>query len=99
MIASDGFNTSMATSDLFTLPNHAPMVTIQGLTPGQRVPFSSTTELDGLALDAEDGSVSGSNLVWTLTGPTPLSDEGNSFSARRSFAGRLYSPPGRHRLG
>ncbi len=79
VVASDGFNTSMATSDAFTLPNHPPVVTIQGLMPDQLVPYGSAIPLTGLALDAEDGSIPGNNLVWTLSGPTPGGGSGNSF--------------------
>ena len=80
VVASDGFNTATATTDSFVIPNHPPVVTIQGLVPGQRVPYGSTISLAGLALDAEDGSIPGSNLVWTAAGPTPRSAAGPQFS-------------------
>jgi hypothetical protein len=73
VLASDGLNTSIAYSSVFTLPKHAPIVTIQGLLPGQRVAYGTLVNLFGLAIDAEDGSISGSGLTWNLSGPTPHS--------------------------
>lgn len=78
VVASDGFNTSMATSGAFTIPNHAPQVTIQGVMPNERVPYGSGRQVLGLALDAEDGSISGSKLMWELSGPEPISGSGDS---------------------
>jgi hypothetical protein len=76
VLASDGLNTSIATSSAFTIPKHAPQVMVQGLLPGQRVAYGSFARLTGLALDAEDGSLTGLNLQWQLLGPTPQSGSG-----------------------
>ncbi len=88
VVASDGFNTGMATSAAFTIPQHAPVVTVQGLLPDQHVPYGTAVNLAGLALDAEDGSLSGGNLVWRLFGPAPASGSGTSFSPSDLSPGR-----------
>jgi hypothetical protein len=80
VLASDGFNTTIAYSSVFSLPKHVPMVTIQGLVPDQRVAYGTAVNLFGLALDAEDGSIGGSGLTWNLSGPTT-----HSASATPSF--------------
>jgi hypothetical protein len=83
VLASDGVNTTIAYSPVFNLPKHAPMVTIQGLVPGQAVAYGALVNLFGLALDAEDGSISGSGLSWTLSGPTPHSASGTLILTRK----------------
>ncbi len=80
VIATDGVLSSLATSAPFALARHAPEPQIGTLRDGQRVSFGSALQLQGLALDAEDGSIPASNLLWTVIGPTPLTDSGQSLS-------------------
>ena len=61
VIASDGFNTSHGGQRSVHHSQPRAQITIQGVMPGERVPFGSTSELAGLALDAEDGSIGGAS--------------------------------------
>jgi len=63
--ASDGYNTGMATSNGFTIPNHPPEAYI---IPPERVPAGAPALLRGGAMDAEDGALSGSALTWAVDG-------------------------------
>ncbi|MBC8160988.1 MAG: IPT/TIG domain-containing protein [Roseiflexaceae bacterium] len=65
--ASDGFNTTLATSQPFTVVNRAPEPVIDA--PGSApLPAGQTIVLNGSATDAEDGGLSGAALQWTLDG-------------------------------
>lgn len=64
VLATDGFNTSVATSDLFTIPTKSPRCSIHGIREGERLAYGSTTIAQGIAVDAEDGSLEG--LQWKL---------------------------------
>ncbi len=66
--ASDGYNTSFATSQPFKVPNRAPQPTIISPGPGQSLPAGQTVLLQGAASDAEDGGLSGASLSWALDG-------------------------------
>lgn len=68
VLASDGVNTTIATSAPFALGKHAPTVQIGGVSEGQRIAFGETVALLGLAADAEDGNVESSKLTWSMTG-------------------------------
>jgi hypothetical protein len=80
VIASDGFNSAVATSDAFALPGRAPEPFIGGVRDGQRLPFGTTESLIGFALDAEDGSLPPADLSWDLAGPTPKTGTGPSLA-------------------
>lgn len=68
--ASDGFNTTLATSQPFSVANRAPEPHIH--TPGSAaLPTGQIVELSGSANDAEDGGLSGAALSWALNG-TPI---------------------------
>ncbi|MFL5801325.1 MAG: PKD domain-containing protein [Roseiflexaceae bacterium] len=69
VLVSDGVNTGIATSANFAVPSHAPEPLISGLEPGQRLAFGSALQVFGAAFDAEDGSIDGDSLSWTLRGP------------------------------
>lgn len=77
VLASDGFNTTIATSAPFALAKHAPTPDIGGITEGERMPYTGTITLLGLGLDAEDGGVPADKLSWTISGPTPASGTGS----------------------
>ncbi len=64
VIASDGVNTAVATSDAFAMPNLAPAVAVSTPEDGAVVSGAQTVVLTGSANDAEDGDLS-AELVWT----------------------------------
>lgn len=68
--ASDGYNTGMATSNGFTIPDHAPEAYIVAPTTLQGHPAGSPVTLRGGAMDAEDGGLGESALAWTVDGQT-----------------------------
>ncbi|MBI3871357.1 MAG: hypothetical protein HY299_22725 [Verrucomicrobia bacterium] len=80
VVASDGFNSTVATSAPFTLDRHAPRIVIGGASQDERLPYGTDRELVGLALDAEDGSLEGANLNWKLVGPVSRTAGGPAFS-------------------
>ncbi len=63
--ASDGYHTGMATSEGFTIPDHAPRAFIL---PPTTTPAGLPVTLRGGAMDAEDGAVTGSALSWEVDG-------------------------------
>ncbi|MFN2108259.1 MAG: hypothetical protein ACK2UI_01235, partial [Anaerolineae bacterium] len=63
--ASDGYNTGLATSNGFTIPDHAPEAYI--IPPGS-APAGAPVLLRGGAMDAEDGALSGGALTWAVDG-------------------------------
>lgn len=69
VLASDGFNTTSAQTPRFALPRHGPVPIISGVLEGGQVAFGQSLELQGSAVDAEDGS-DVTRLQWTVTGPT-----------------------------
>jgi hypothetical protein len=69
VIIDDGVLTAIATSETITIGKHAPEVLLDGVIENQRLPFSSTLKLDGMALDDDVGRLDGEQLCWTLTGP------------------------------
>jgi hypothetical protein len=68
VLASDGYNTAVAVSKPFTLPDRGPQPTITSPWPGQSIPAGQIVTLQGAALDAEDGSLGGDALRWALDG-------------------------------
>jgi hypothetical protein len=68
VLASDGYNTAIAVSQPFSLPDRGPQPTITSPWPGQSVPAGQTIILQGAAIDAEDGSLSGDALRWAVDG-------------------------------
>ncbi len=79
VLATDGVNTTIAMSQQFSLPKHAPRPLIGGITEGERLDFAIVPTLSGYGLDAEDGTVDGTGLSWAVTGPVALSGTGRSF--------------------
>ncbi len=77
VLATDGANTTIATSDPFTLAKHAPEPQIGGVNEGERLAFGQRVDLQGLALDAEEGSLPDSSLSWTVSGPSPVTGSGS----------------------
>lgn len=76
VLASDGFNTSIATSAAFALAKHAPTPVIGSVIEGERIPYTKTVTLLGLGLDAEDGGVLADKLSWSISGPTAMTGSG-----------------------
>ncbi|HXJ58794.1 MAG TPA: choice-of-anchor Q domain-containing protein, partial [Verrucomicrobiae bacterium] len=56
-----------------------PEMIIGGVKGGQHLAFGSMGTLTGMALDAEQGSLPTSSLVWNLAGPSARSKLGGSF--------------------
>lgn len=70
LIVDDGFNTAVATSTPFTVAKHAPTPVIDGVIEGERLPYTATTTLYGLALDVDEGSLGSAQVTWSLSGPS-----------------------------
>lgn len=70
LIVDDGFNTAVATSAPFAISKHPPTPLIDGVVEGQRLPYTSTVTLYGIAFDADEGSLDGNHLTWSLSGPS-----------------------------
>lgn len=71
VIASDGYNTTIATSQPFTLSNRKPMPYINDPGMGQIYDPQLPVILSGGATDAEDGALEGSALTWKLGSTAP----------------------------
>ncbi|MCE7983313.1 MAG: hypothetical protein DYG89_19235 [Caldilinea sp. CFX5] len=87
VLASDGFNTTIATSAPFALAKHAPVPIIDGVIEGERIPYTKTITLLGLGLDAEDGGIPADKLSWTISGPTAASGTGTQLALTRLAPG------------
>jgi hypothetical protein len=68
VLASDGYNTAIATSQPFTLRNRPPLPVILTPAAGQTFPAAQDIALVGSATDAEDGGLSGPALSWQVDG-------------------------------
>ncbi len=68
VLASDGYNTTIATSQAFTVNNRKPDAFIVAPVSDQTFPAGQTFTLQGGATDAEDGGLSGAALAWTVDG-------------------------------
>jgi len=68
VLASDGFNTAIATSQPFTVQNRKPDVAIVVPGPAQTLAAGSPVPLQGQATDPEDGGLSGDSLTWLVDG-------------------------------
>jgi hypothetical protein len=68
VIASDGYHTTVATSQAFSLKNRPPEPVIVSPTSDQTVAPGQVVMLRGAASDAEDGALIGDALHWMLDG-------------------------------
>jgi hypothetical protein len=68
VMASDGYNTGLATSQPFTLANRQPDVAIDTPVAGQVLAAGQPLLLSGTATDPEDGELSGASLDWSVDG-------------------------------
>ncbi len=66
VLASDGYNTTIATSAAFTLKNRLPEPVITAPSVGQTFVAGQTILLQGSATDAEDGGLPGTALTWQV---------------------------------
>ena len=73
--ASDGYHTGTAISQPFTVSNHKPQPFILNPAPGESTPAGENAQLRGSAMDAEDGTLSGSALSWKVNGQAVGSGE------------------------
>ena len=72
VVASDGYNTAMATSEPFVVENQPPLPYIASPAPAQVFKAGDPVLLRGDASDEEDGSVSDASLSWDVTGQATL---------------------------
>ena len=63
--ASDGIHSASGLSDPFTVPNHAPTVSITSPAPNTGVAISQTISLEALAYDIDLGSLPDTGIVWS----------------------------------
>ena len=68
VIASDGVNTGMDTLTGLSVEPHAPQTFINSPTDQQIIRPGQQVLLEGMAIDIEDGNLSGSALVWDIDG-------------------------------
>jgi len=68
VIASDGYNTTIANSQLFSVVNRPPDVFITSPGNGQSIPAGHPVILSGGATDAEDGGLGSAALSWRVDG-------------------------------
>lgn len=65
VFASDGFHTSVDTSNVFTIEKHAPFTKILSPEENDFFVVDQTLVFSGLSVDNEDGELSDSNLRWS----------------------------------
>ena len=65
VVASDGFNSSMASSGAFTIPNRPPSIVIVRPNDGDLFIADQQVIFQADALDLQDGALDGTNVVWT----------------------------------
>lgn len=85
VMASDGFWSATDDSNgVFAVANNAPRVFITG--PGTDAAYfgSQLISLDGEALDPEDGTLTGTRLVWRTNRSTSSLGSGNQIAVRAS---------------
>lgn len=87
VITTDGFNSTVATSEPFAVARRSPEVLAGGLKDGQRVPFGANVEVTVLAVDPEDGSLADESSTWTITGPSALTTTTGKFNTRQLAPG------------
>ncbi|HXF63061.1 MAG TPA: IPT/TIG domain-containing protein, partial [Caldilineaceae bacterium] len=68
VLASDGYNTAIATSQPFTVQNRPPQPIIYSPGAGQTFAGGQPVLLQGSATDAEDGGLSADRLQWQVDG-------------------------------
>jgi hypothetical protein len=62
--ASDGFNVGVFTSTQFIVPNQPPQPSINQPQSGATFLEGQTLDLNGSALDRQDGVITGTHLIW-----------------------------------
>ena len=84
VVASDGVHSTAARVGPFTVPAKQPTVTITSSafevldgSRGASMPQSGSLTLFGSGYDAEDGSLDGEALRWTLSGPVKVARAGD----------------------
>jgi hypothetical protein len=78
VLASDGLRCGLAISEPFAVPDNPPVAIILGRQNGDRVPFGDPGFLTGVAYDPEDGSLSPTAFLWSLTGPVAQRAQGET---------------------
>src|SRR5207244_3053964 len=86
VMATDGFNTTVAVTPAFALPTHAPVVTCSGIQDQQILSYGAKAVVRALAYDAEDGSLPAASIQWSLSGPEVRSQTGTSRFTMRGLA-------------
>ncbi|MBL9169286.1 MAG: fibronectin type III domain-containing protein [Verrucomicrobiales bacterium] len=80
VIVTDGIHSTTVTSDPFELPRHAPVVNLTGVTEGQLFDLGNPINAQGAGYDAEDGTLGGTSLHWSLVGPEVRDGSGASLA-------------------
>ncbi|MEX1018651.1 MAG: IPT/TIG domain-containing protein, partial [Litorilinea sp.] len=70
VLASDGYNTAMATSAAFSVAPRAPRVLITSPAPEQWFPAHAPVALRGAAFDPVEGVIDDDGFVWDVDGVT-----------------------------
>lgn len=65
VVVSDGAQTAAADSATFTMANKPPQPQISAPADGTRIRWGTVLNLSGSALDPQDGSLTGAQLVWS----------------------------------
>ena len=68
VIANDGAQTAMADSPAYTLEPRAPQPVILSPQAGSSSQYGQLISFRGTASDAQDGAITGGNLIWSLDG-------------------------------
>jgi hypothetical protein len=68
VLATDGYNTTIAMSEGFTVPNRPPDVFIYAPVNGATLPGGQAVVLQGAATDPEDGGLDSAGLTWHVDG-------------------------------
>jgi hypothetical protein len=68
VVANDGAQTTMADSPPYTLAARAPQPLILTPTTGSSSQYGQLITFRGTASDAQDGAITGGNLIWSLNG-------------------------------
>jgi hypothetical protein len=80
VIATDGLNCAVATSDPFGVPNNPPLAVIVGLRAGDQLPFGTQQPISGVIHDTEDGQPDPESQQWTVSGPVSSQSSGERVS-------------------
>jgi hypothetical protein len=91
VLVSDGYHGDALDSQPFHLPRNAPILLVDGIRSGDRIPFGQSLRITVGAFDPEDGGLDPEIIRWMVSGAQPQIHMGSSFLLRDL-------PPGHHQL-